>query len=307
VRMRDNFLAAEFPAIKQTYNQQAGFTGDFSLNKLAGKLEARHRTFYYEQQFDGDADIQQVNNIASNVEIGYKVIEPVSVIVNASVRSALDDKTEIYDTKSAGIGLKMNLPINYLHHLQGSATVQWLDGERYSIHKYLTPDFLWVEEQTAERMIPLNYNLRYVQMVTQQLMGFVSYENRSFYDTSQQEFLFNSQFLRGSLKYTFTYDLSNASFVEIGGKYAPSEDLIYKSSNWMAKTEMKVWDKLYIGGGINSMPERLTRYEGVLRYFLSPWNEVFINYIYTDDPEAKKNFFPSSFTTYTSAGIRVMF
>jgi hypothetical protein len=306
VRMRDNFLAAAFPAIKRTYNQQTGFSSDYHFGKLTGKLDARHRTYYYEPQFDGDSNILQVNNLASQVEIGYNIIQPLTVFTTASFKSALDKKTTIYDSQTAGLGLKLNHPITSMHQIQGSAMIQWLDGDRYSIDKRII-DWIPYEFKSTERLIPLLYNFRYVQMVSQQLMGFINYDNRSFYDREQQEFLFNSHFLRGSLKYTLPYDLSNASFVEIGAKYAPSDVLIHKSSNWMAKTELKVVKNLYLGAGINSMTERLTRYEGIARYFFSPWSEIFVNYVYTDDPESETHFEPANYTTYTAAGVRVMF
>ncbi len=299
---RDFLVAANMPRLHHTYNQQAGFTSNYNIGNLTGKLDARHRTFYYEPLDDGESVIRQVSNVFSNAEIGYSVIKPVTIFASASIRSASDKKTDVYDTKSAGIGLKLNYPVNYTNHIQGLTRIDWQKGDLYSIEtETLPPDYIEHKFQTAEKLMPITHSLRYTKMVTPQILGFVSYENRSFYDKDQKQFLFNSQFLRGSCKYTFVYDLTEGSFAELGAKYAPSDVVKHKSSGYFGKGEFKVIDKLYLGAGFNSMPQRLTRYEAVARYYISPWNEVFVNFVHSEDPEYNKN------NNNIAAGVRMMF
>lgn len=295
---RGFLVAANMPPLHHTFNQQAGFSGDYHWGNLTGELNARHKTFYYEPLYDGESVIRQVNNLASNAEIGYSIIKPVTVFATASIRSASDKKTDVYDTKSAGLGLDLNLPISYTRQLHGTTQIDWLKGDVLSLDLNTQT---WMKEQNTQRLMPITHALRYSDMVTPQIIGFVSYENRSFYDKDNQQFLFNSHFLRCSAKYSFTYDLSNASFIEAGAKYAPSGEVEYKSSNYFTNGEFKVIDKLYLGAGFNAMPQRLTRYEAIARYYLTSWNEVFVDYIYTNDPEFDKS------GNNIAAGVRMMF
>jgi hypothetical protein len=138
-------------------------------------------------------------------------------------------------------------------------------------------------------------------MITPNLAGFINYENRSFYDRENQSFLFNSQFLRGTVKYSLPYDKSLGSFVEFGGKFAPNDKVYHKSSSLLAKSEMKVIDRVYMGGGVHLMPERQHRYEALARYFFTPVSEVFVDYIYTDDPEY------DDLASYLALGVRLIF
>jgi len=305
---RDFLTAANMPALHHTYNQQAGFTSNYKFGGLTGILNARHRTFYYDpikiigtDILDGEHKIRQVNNLSSNAEIGYSIIKPVTVFAVASIKAASDKKTDIYNTKTAGVGLKLNLPITYSHYLQGMTRIDWQKGDQLSIDEITLPDWTKIVFQSTERLMPITNSLRLTQMVTPQIMGFVSYENRSFYDTDHQEFLFNSHYLRGSGKYTIPFDATNASFIEIGAKYAPDKETKYNSSNYFAKSEVNVIDKLYLGAGFNSMPRRITKYEGIARYYITPWNEVFVNAIHSEDPEFNKT------NNFISAGVRLMF
>lgn len=301
----DRYLydVADFPALKRTYDQHIGIAGSFQARNLDIDWSTRHRTFFYNPSFDAENKIVQTNNLTSSAEIGYKVVKPIKVFVAAYDKSALDDKTDIYDCRSAGAGIALDLqPFSPAHNLQARAQIDWIKSDILSTESYINPDtFMPETRKVYDRLIPVTGSLRYSYMLNPQLMGYTSFENRLFYDTDQQEMLFNNMFVRTSGKYTFAYDPAHASFMELGAKYSPRMGMKHRSSALYTQTEMKAVNRFYMGGGVNHMIKRLTRYNGVIRYFITPWNEVFVDYTYTDDIEFKE------FTTYTSAGVRVQF
>lgn len=281
----------------RTYNQQVGGKLTFDDESVYGSLASRHRTFFYNSLLDSEPTILETNNINTSFTMGYRVLKPISVFVTGNNKQALDDKSDLYNYASGRVGVTLDNPVPF-GIISAQSRVEWLTGKQLSLDLNTTT---YAVEQTPQRLIPVTSEFRYTVMPTQQIMGFVSYANRSFYDREGEEMLFNSHFLRTSGKYSFLYDASNASFVEIGTKYAPGDEIKYKSSNYFARAEMKVIDKLYLGTGFNSMPERLTKYEGIARYYFSPWNEVFVNFIHTEDPEFNK------VGNYTAVGVRMMF
>jgi hypothetical protein len=193
----------------------------------------------------------------------------------------------------------------YVNHISATSKIEWLDGKLLS-GGY---DENWNPIQTTQRLMPITSEVRITQAITPQIMSFVSYQNRAFWDKGAEQMLLNSEFVRAQLKYNFTYDLSLGSFAEIGAKFSPEleksrgedEILKHKSSVIFAKGEFQTLKGLYLGGGYSQMPDRLNRYEGIVRAFITPVNEIFVNYIYTDDVEFDAR------TSYAGAGVRMMF
>jgi len=296
---RDFFLRETEPLYaKRTYNQHVGGKLTFDDEIIYGSVASRHRTFFYNSLVDSSSATLQTNNINTSFTAGFRIIKPVSIFLTGTNKQALDDKSDLYNFASGGFGAAFDSPVFSFGYLSAVSRIEWLTGKNLSLD---LDTLTYTLVQNSQRLIPVTSDLRYTVMATPQLMGYLSYANRSFYDREGKEMLFNSQFLRASCKYTYNYDLSSASFTEIGGKYSPQDNVKHRSSVLFAKSEMKVFKRLYLGAGVNHTPERLTRYEGIVRYFLMPWNEIFIDYIYTDDTEL------DSFTTYTSAGVRLMF
>jgi hypothetical protein len=283
---------------KRTYNQQVGGKLTFEDEFFYGNVASRHRTFFYNSLIDTEPTTLQTNNINTSFTAGFRVIKPVSFFLTGTNKQALDEKSDLYDFASGGMGLTFDNPLLSFGYLSANSRIEWLTGKHLSLD---LDTLTYMHVQNSQRLLPVTSEMRYTVMATPQLMGYLSYANRSFYDRENREMLFNSQFLRASCKYTYNYDQSSASFTEIGGKYSPQDIVKHQSSVLFAKSEMKVIKRLYLGAGINHTPERLTRYEGIIRYFLMPWNEIFIDYIYTDDIDL------DNFTTYTSAGVRLMF
>jgi hypothetical protein len=267
-------------------SSQVGFSGAVNLGKFDAELQARYRSYQYTPVFSFMPDELKGNNLKAESEIDYHISKPLAVFVKGFIKA--DDDEPDFDYQSAGLGIKLSLPITPIQHLQAQSQVCWLDGEYFNTN-------------ATDRMIPITHAVRYAQMVTPQLMGYASYENRSFYDRAEQAWLLNSHFLRTSAKYTLDYDLAHASYIELGTKLSPHKKVTRKSSAIFTHAETKVIGKLYLGAGINHLDERLTRYNGVIRYFVTPVSEVFIDYTYTDDVEYK------DYTTYTSGGIRMVF
>lgn len=265
---------------------QVGFSGDVSLGKLDASLQARYRSYHYKPVFSFIPDDIKGSNIKAETDLEYHISKPLSVFVTGLIKSDAD--VEELDYQSAGMGVKLNIPITHINHLQAQSKICWLDGDFFN-------------SQAADRMIPITNALRYSQMFTPQLIGYASYENRSFYDREEQAMLFNSHFLRSSAKYSFAYDLSHASYCELGAKLSPHKKLIRKSTAIFTHAESKVIGRLYLGAGVNHLDERLNRYNGVIRYYITPVSELFIDYTYTDDDEYKE------YTTFTSGGIRMVF
>lgn len=279
-------LGEFFPYYEKQY-RQAGASGKVKLGALDAAMNARYRYFAYEPLYSFSDEITS-ENVRGDLEIAYEVYKPVSVIVNAYKKAALEKDYEDCDLSTVGTGLRLNMNLSPVEHLTGQTSVEWRKSD-------------YLESLGSDRLIPIYHNLRYSRMFTPDIVGFLNYENRSYFGREEQQFLFNSHFLRGSVKYTLPYDLTLGSFVELGGKYAPNDELWHQSTGLLAKTEMKVIDNLYLGGGFQLMPERQNHYEALARYFFTPVSEVFVDYIYTDDPEY------DDLAKYVAAGVRLMF
>jgi hypothetical protein len=276
-----------FPFHERNF-RQAGASGKLKLGPVDTALNVRYRYFDFTNVYSFTDKEVSGENVRGDVEASMEVIKPVSVFVSAYKKSSLEDKFNSYDLSTAGTGLRLYLPLSSMEHITGQTSVEWRDSNV-------------IANDGSERMIPLYHNLRYSRMITPDIAGFINYENRSFYDRERQSFLFNSQFLRASCKYTLPYDQSLGSFVEIGGKLAPQDKLWHKSSGLMGKTEMRVYDKLYLGSVVTLMPQRQHHYEALARYFFAPFSEVFIGYTYIDDPEY------ADLAKYITGGCRIMF
>jgi len=306
-----HYMGFNEPMHQRTYNQQAGFTGNYTLGKITAAGTTTHRTIYYDSVQDAAATIRQYNNLTGKAELDYLVTEPLTVFVSGSRRAFLNAPSDSYDYSTAGTGIRLNYPVSYTSHLMGESRIEWLEGDLLSQDPSDTSPTGKV--QTAERLIPVTSQLRYNQLCSPRLTGFISAINRSFYDREQQTMLLNSNYLRGSLKYSFVYDLSLGSFVEAGGKLCPQDERKYQSSAYFLKTELKTLDKLYVGAGFNALPQRLTRYEGLVRWFFMPWNEAFVSYSYIQDADAQHiidqgwNDLLHSQATQLTAGLRMMF
>jgi hypothetical protein len=277
--------AGQFMPYYEDHNRMAGVAAAFSQEKVSAEFSARYRSYSFEPVFSFSEDIDG-EDLKAEAEVAMHVLKPVSFFVAGSGK--FSDDTPDYDYRTAGLGLRLELPLDYAKHLQAQSRIDWRDSDVLA-------------DQSSERLIPVTHDLRYQQMLTANLAGFVSYENRCFYDRGDSEMLFNSHFLRASCKYSLAYDLSNGSFVEMGGKLSPRGKVESKSSAIFTRGELMLLQRFYLGAGVNLMPERFARYSAGVHYHFTPLNELFLDYSYTDDLEFE------DFSTYASAGLRVFF
>jgi hypothetical protein len=275
----------EFMPYLEDRSAQAGISGSLDLDRLEAFLNARYRSYAFSPVFDFIPTEVEGEYLKADAEVAYNFYKPLSVFISGYQKAALDDKYGDYDAASIGAGLRLQADITPIQHLEMQSGIDWIDSDAIS----------------ADRLIPITSRARYSRMLTPSLTGFASYEIRNFYDQDKAEMLFNSQFLRASGKYTLGYDLSHGSFLELGGKLSPRGNVTRKSSALFTHAELRLVSRLYLGGGINHMPDRYTHYEALARYYLTPLSEVYIDYVYSDDTEHE------DYTTYTAAGLRLVF
>ena len=264
---------------------QSGISFAYTQNRLNASLNARYRLFSFKPVFDFGLGIIEGENLKADAQVAYNIIKPLAVYVDAYQKTGMGNAFDTYDLSSIGAGLLMQSDLSPIQHLEMQSGIDWLESDAI----------------TADRLIPITSRARYSRMLSPMLTGFASYEIRNFYDRENAEMLFNSQFLRLSGKYTPLYDLSNASYIELGGKLSPRGNVTRKSSALFTHAEMKVLGRFYLGGGISHMLDRYTHYEALARYFFTPVSEIHLGYVYSDDIEYK------DYTTYTSAGLRLLF
>jgi len=265
--------------------KQAGVSANGNYANLKASFNGRYRSYNFQPVFPMFTKEVKGDNLKSEAEIDFRFYKPLAIYISASDKSALDSDYDNYDISSVGTGLKLDHTFTPIQHIEAQTGIDWRESDAIA----------------QDRLIPVTSKIRYTYMLDTQITGFVSYEARNFYDREGQALLFNSHYLRASGKYTFLYDLSHGSYMEIGGKAAPSEQVKYTSSAIFAQTDIKLTGRFYLGGGINHMIERYTNYEAKAHYFFTPVSEIFVDYIYTDDIEFNE------FATYTSAGLRLLF
>ena len=273
-----------FPYYKDR-STQAGMSTALTLSILRAEVNSRIRSFSFQPVIGMISDEIDGRNLKTDAHLDLQVLKPVSVFVNLYDKFALDDDFAGQDISAVGTGVKLDASPSPLQHLEMQTGIDWIESDAIS----------------EDRLIPVTSRARYSRTLTPQLTGFASYELRNFYDREAGEMLFNSQFLRASGKYSLLYDATHASFIELGGKLSPQDHVTRKSTALYGRSELKVLPRFYLGAGVNHMLDRYTHYEALARYFITPFSEVFLDYVYSDDLEYNEH------TTYSSAGLRLVF
>lgn len=204
-----------------------------------------------------------------------------------------DDRLFDLEAKlSFGLELRPDLVLytSYLHHesdLDNSARstlAQSQLGLQYQTRLLdltdLSASFDWQNRQGdfsfGERSNLYNSQLRLNYNVNPQISLSLAYTNHLCSDPTLSEILLISNNLRSTVKYSYDYDESGASYSVIAAKYSPE----HNASAILLDTDLKTLNRLWFGAELLYNPDAFALYKLKTSYSLGSYNSVRLIYEY---------------------------
>lgn len=224
---------------RQTYNNisfeaDARFkTTSAEVSKMdefgsTGEMES---TRYSEMHFDG--------------KIGYQVMEEIQLYATIVHKDDLD-LDHNYDLDRFGVGVSFDKKLDYSSSLSASSEYQSFDCDFTTLKTYESYPY------GNERKHYFYNQIRYQKSLGTNVNGFVTWMNRSVYDTDGSQMRVISNYIRGQLKYTLPFDVDGESFVLALVKYSPEN----KATVAGAEINMPVVSNwLYLNAGDHYAPD----------------------------------------------------
>lgn len=113
----------------------------------------------------------------------------------------------------------------------------------------------------------------------------LAYSNHLCSDPQLSELLLISNMVYGTLKYSYAYDYSGASYTVLAAKYSPE----HKASAVLADTDFKVLNRLWIGAETLYLPDSYASYRLKSTYRLGVYNSLQLVYEYRDNISVDTN------------------
>lgn len=187
---------------------------------------------------------------------------------------------------SFGLELRPDLVLytSYLHHesdldnAERSTLAQSQLGLKYQTRLLdltdLSASFDWQNRQGdfsfGERSNLYNSHLRLNYNVNPQISLSLAYANHLCSDPTISEILLISNHLRGTVKYSYNYDESGASYSVIAAKYSPEHD----ASAILLDTDLRTLNRLWLGAELLFNPDAFALYRFKITYSLGSYNSV---------------------------------
>lgn len=198
----------------------------------------------------------------------YSLLPWLSFSAGSDMKQANFDESDVYSINSIGVGSHLQLKPSYLSHITG--------------------DFVW-KNQNADNLSPENRNtfqtiIRYQQRFGLQTNGYIGFINNSCSDDKLNQVYLVSNLLRSHVKYNFKYDLSQGSYLLVGGKYSPENEnsAVFSEGQW------RLADRVYSLVSVNYQLDAQTLYQNKTSYYFSPVSECYVHYAINDSKVLNK-------------------
>ncbi len=236
----------------------------------------------------------QTNLKALNVKPWEYILDPETFELT---RIGKDDDQMMDMEARLSLGFKLGYDLeiysSYFHHesdLDGEARSRLGEsqiGLQYQTRLLDTADlsasFDWQNRQGdfsfGERSNLYNSNLRLHYSLNPQTSLSLAYTNHLCSDPRISEVLLISNLVRGSVKYSYNYDESGASYTVLAAKYSPENH----ASAVILDTDLKTWNKLWLGAELLYTPDAYALYRLKTSYSLGSYNAVRLIYEYRNN------------------------
>ena len=165
---------------------------------------------------------------------------------------------------------------------QGLSELGMTSKTRLSYNTDVEVSFTWQNRQNdaiiAERTNLYNSSFYLRSTLLPQVNLSLGYSNHLCSDAKISEILLISNYLRGSLKYSFLFDETGASYLLAGGKYSPEN----KADAIFGQFDVKTVQSFSIGGGLLLSPDSHTEYNARVAYRLGVHNSLSLLYRYRE-------------------------
>lgn len=170
-----------------------------------------------------------------------------------------------YNYDAVELGIVFDKKFNLNTHLSLLGTWQHRDWDA-------------MQEEQKNQVIS---ELRFGHHITPYLYGFCSLINRSCFSDPTQDVYLLSNYARAQLQYRFPTDPTSNSFVMLGAKVRPANDLAFHpdTSAYFAEVKYAVAEGIYLGARANLAPEIQDEYRGRITLQLDSANDIHLEYI----------------------------
>ncbi len=144
-------------------------------------------------------------NIYYSASLNIPVYNKLSIITLYDLKKDISDNKN-YSMQFLTTGFNFNHRFDMYKNIELQSTMTWRDSDYLLYDKVLTQ------------------YITYQHRFTHNINTFLTYTNRSVYDSSNQEFLLISNYLRAQAKYAFDYDTKAESYFILGAKYSEENE-----------------------------------------------------------------------------------
>ncbi len=201
------------------------------------------------------------NDICTSAKISYEINNLFNLFVSGYYKDDLNEYNWFNHTK-LGVGLNYYKKYNFFNFLNANFTYFHNDSEQISdekMHYFIT-------------------QMRYTKRIGTSLAGFISYINRSCYDSKQGKLLRISNMLKLHAKYSYRLDTFLDSYVIAGIKINPENkgNLIFSELNH------NLYKNIFGLFSLKYADELFYAFSTGFEYYLSPVKSFWINNEFTD-------------------------
>ncbi|MDY0151252.1 MAG: hypothetical protein RBS43_03145, partial [Candidatus Cloacimonas sp.] len=152
----------------------------------------------------------------------------------------------------------------------------------------ITGDFI-LKNRDADNLSPDSRNVfqssvRYQQRIGLQTNGFISFINNSCTDDRFSQIYLISNVVRSHVQYNFPYDLSQGSYLVMGGKYSPE----HESSAVFSEGKWRLSEHFFSLLAVNYQFDKQTIYQCKTSYYFTPVSECYLHYSVNDSKTMQK-------------------
>jgi len=252
---------------KMVHNTELQYKSNWEKLKFSFYGKLRNLDFDYfvfdeensNDEFTGFSEWE--NDIYTSAKISYEINNLFNLFVSGYYKDDLNEY-DLFNHTKFGVGLNYFKKYDFFNFLNANFTYFHNDSERISdekTHYFLT-------------------KMRYTKRIGTSLAGFVSYINRSCYDSEQNKLLRISNMLRIQAKYSYRLDTFMDSYVLAGIKINPEN----KGSLIFSELNQYIYKNFFGLLSIKYADELFYAFSSGFEYYLSPVKSFWIKNEFTD-------------------------
>jgi hypothetical protein len=241
--------------IKKRATFAYGLNYELNFGKLEFATSGYYRNLRYLEYTTSQNEWENDLYLAS--KLGYQIIPHWQIFTNFYYKDDLN-QVDWYDQTKWGAGVAYENRFDFFNSVE--AVVNYFHSETDELPQYQN-DYLFTK-------------VRYFKRFGTTFSSFITYINRSTYNTSQEKLLRISNLIRLQAKYIYQEGRAESSYLLFSGKYNPENS----GSKLRLGVNQHLFKDLYFGIAGEYAPDLYNGYEGEFRYLLSGFRYLYLRY-----------------------------